>query len=301
MANEFRCGYVALIGRPNVGKSTLLNHLIGAKVSITARKPQTTRHRVLGIKTLANHQFVYVDTPGMHKGNGRALHRYLNRAARSILPDMNVIIFVVEAMKWLEEDDLVLSTLANAEITAPVILAINKIDRVKDKEVLLPFIEQLRGKFQFIDIVPLSATKRLQLDALEQVILRHLPESPPLFPEDAMTDKSARFIATEFIREKVVRNLSAELPYASTVEIEKYDDTEKLLRIYATIWVERDSQKAIVIGKNGEMLKRIGQQAREDLEKFFDKKVYLETWVKVKSGWSDDERALQQLGYRDEQ
>ncbi len=301
MANEFRCGYVALIGRPNVGKSTLLNHLVGTKVSITARKPQTTRHRVLGIKTLADHQFVYVDTPGMHKGNGRALHRYLNRAARSVLPDMNVIIFVVEAMKWLEEDDLVLSTLTNADITAPVILAINKIDRSKDKETLLPFIEQVRNKFQFIDIVPVSATKHLQLDALEQVILRYLPESPPLFPEDALTDKSARFIATEFIREKVVRNLAAELPYATTVEIEKYDEAEKLLRIYATIWVERDSQKSIVIGKNGEMLKRIGQQAREDLEKFFDKKVYLETWVKVKSGWSDDERALQQLGYRDDQ
>lgn len=301
MANEFRCGYVALVGRPNVGKSTLLNHLIGAKVSITARKPQTTRHRVLGIKTLPDHQFVYVDTPGMHKGNGHALHRYLNRAARSVLPDMNVIIFVVEAMKWLEEDDLVLSVLANTDITAPVILAINKIDRLKDKEALLPFIEKVRDKFQFINIVPVSATKQLQLDALQQVILQHLPESPPLFPEDALTDKSARFIATEFIREKVIRNLAAELPYATTVEIEKYDDTEKLLRIYATIWVERDSQKAIVIGKNGEMLKRIGQQARVDLEKFFDKKVYLETWVKVKSGWSDDERALQQLGYRDEQ
>lgn len=299
MTEAFRCGYVALIGRPNVGKSTLLNHLIGQKISITARKPQTTRHRVLGIKTLPETQFVYVDTPGMHRGEGRALHRYLNRAARSILPDMHVIVFVVEALKWVDEDSLALESLAT--ITCPVILAINKIDRVPDKANLLPYLQEVSKKYSFAAIVPISALKSKQLDELEKAIRQYLPESSPYFPDDTLTDKSSRFIATEFIREKLVRNLAAELPYATSVEIEKFDESEKLLRINAVIYVERDNQKSIVIGKGGAMLKRIGQQAREDLERFFDKKVYLETFVKVKSGWSDDERALQQLGYRDEQ
>lgn len=298
MASDFRCGYVALIGRPNVGKSTLLNHLIGQKVSITARKPQTTRHRVLGIKTTENYQFVYVDTPGIHHGEGRALHRYLNRAARSILPDMHVIVFVIEALKWNEEDDLVLESLRDIE--APIIAAINKIDRVTDKSRLLPFIEMVAKKHAFVDVVPISALKSSQLEQLQKTIADRLPVSEAYYPDDALTDKSAKFIATEFIREKLVRNLAAELPYATTVEIEKFDETDKLLRIHAVIWVERENQKAIVIGKSGDMLKRIGQQSRVDLERFFNKKVFLETWVKVKSGWSDDERALQQLGYRDD-
>jgi GTPase len=296
--DDFRSGYIALVGRPNVGKSTLLNHLIGQKISITTRKPQTTRHRILGIKTTADCQFVYVDTPGIHHGVARALHRYLNRAARSILPDMQVVVFVVEALKWTDEDDLVLTSLR--ALSAPVIVAVNKIDRVTDKAKLLPFLEQLGQKHAFNAIVPISALKSTQLEQLETVIRQQLPICPPLYPDDALTDKSSRFVATEFIREKVVRNLAAELPYSTTVEIDQFDDGETLLRINATIYVERDNQKAIVIGKNGATLKRIGQQAREDLERFFDKKVYLETWVKVKSGWSDDERALQQLGYRDE-
>ena len=298
MSNEFRCGYVALVGRPNVGKSTLLNHLIGQKVSITARKPQTTRHRVLGIKTTQDCQFVYIDTPGMHHGEGRALHRYLNRDARSILPDMHVIVFVIEALKWNDEDELVLTSLR--EVEAPIIVAINKVDRVTDKSRLLPFIQEVAKKHTFKDIIPISALKSTQLDQLQKTIAAQLPISEAYYPDDALTDKSEKFIATEFIREKLVRNLADELPYATTVELEKFDDTEKLLRIHAVIWVERENQKAIVIGKNGEMLKRIGQQSRVDLERFFDKKVYLETWVKVKSGWSDDERALQQLGYRDD-
>lgn len=298
MTDEFRSGYIALVGRPNVGKSTLLNHLIGQKISITTRKPQTTRHRILGIKTTPDSQFVYVDTPGIHHGEGRAMHRYLNRAARSILPDMQVVVFVVEARKWTSEDDLVLDSLRGLGV--PILAAVNKIDRITEKAQLLPFLEQLGQKHHFAAIVPISALKSTQLEELEAAIRQHLPESLPLYPEDALTDKSSRFVATEFIREKVVRNLSAELPYSTTVEIDKFDETDTLLRIYATIYVERDNQKAIVIGKNGEMLKRIGQQAREDLERFFDKKVFLETWVKVKSGWSDDERALQQLGYRDD-
>ncbi|MBI3561353.1 MAG: GTPase Era [Gammaproteobacteria bacterium] len=298
VTEDFRCGHIALIGRPNVGKSTLLNHLIGQKISITARKPQTTRHRVLGIKTTPQCQYVYVDTPGIHHGESRALHRYLNRAARSILPDMQVIVFVIEALKWTDEDDLVIAALQS--ITAPVIAVINKIDRITDKSKLLPILEQISQRRQFAALVPISALKSQHLEQLQTAILNYLPKSPPLFPDDALTDKSSRFVATEFIREKLIRNLAAELPYATSVEIEQFDDTEKLLRIHATIWVERDTQKAIVIGKDGATLKRIGQQARIDLEHFFAKKVFIQTWVKVKSGWSDDERALQQLGYRDE-
>jgi len=298
LSDAFRCGYVALVGRPNVGKSTLMNHLLGQKLSITSRKPQTTRHRILGIKTTEHAQFVFVDTPGIHQGDKQALHRYLNRAASSILQDMNVIVFMVEAMKWNEEDQLALSQCEKA--TCPVILAVNKVDQVKDKEKLLPFMQEVSARFAFTAVVPISAKQGQQLDELERCIATQLPESEPLYPEDQITDRSVRFLAAEIIREKLVRLLGDELPYASSVEIEKFDEDNTLAKIYAIIWVERDNQKAIVIGKDGAKLKRIGQEARVDLEALLEKKVYLKTWVKVKRGWADDERALQQLGYRDE-
>jgi len=294
----FRCGYVALVGRPNVGKSTLMNHLLGQKLSITSRKPQTTRHRILGIKTTASVQFVFVDTPGIHQGDKQALNRYLNRAALSVLQDMHVIVFMVEALKWNDEDQLALSQCENAG--CPVILAVNKIDQVKDKDKLLPFLQDISKRYAFAAVVPISAKQEKQLDELERCIAARLPESEPLYPEDQITDRSVRFLAAEIIREKLVRLLGDELPYATSVEIEKFDEEGTLVKIYAVIWVERDNQKAIVIGKEGTKLKRIGQEARVDLENLLEKKVYLKTWVKVKRGWADDERALQQLGYRDE-
>ena len=299
MENEFRCGYVAILGRPNVGKSTLLNQLIGQKLSITSRKPQTTRHQILGIKTTEQAQIVYVDTPGINKSSERALHRYLNKAAKSIVQDVHVILFVIEAMNWTDDDDIVLETLLQAQ--CPVILTVNKVDKVKNKDDLLPFLQMVAKKADFADVIPVSATKAVQTSELEHEIINHLPPSEAYYPEDQLTTRSSRFLASEIIREKVIRLLGDELPYVTSVEIEKYDDQPKLLKLHALIWVERENQKPIVIGKNGEMLKRIGTQARQALEKFFDKKVHLQTWVKVRSGWSDDERALQQLGYQDEQ
>jgi len=298
MKENYKCGYIALLGRPNVGKSTLLNHLIGQKLSITSRKPQTTRHQILGIKTDDDAQYVFVDTPGLHKGGRQALHRYLNRAAQSIIQDMNVIVFVVEAMQWNEEDDIVLAHLERSQ--CPVVLAVNKIDLVKDKEDLLPYIEKVSSKFNFSGIMPIAANKNIQLKELLEHVKDYLPYSEAHYPDDQITTRSSRFIAAEMIREKIVRSLGDELPYATTVEIEKFDDTVKLLTIHALITVERDNQKAIVIGKGGERIKKIGIQARKELQTFFEKKVNLKTWVKVRKGWSDDERALQQLGYIDE-
>lgn len=299
MQNEFYCGYVAILGRPNVGKSTLLNQLIGQKLSITSRKPQTTRHQIIGIKTTEQAQIVYVDTPGINKSGDIALHRYLNKAAKSIVPDMHVILFVIEALRWTDDDEIVLNTLSQAE--CPIILTVNKVDKVKDKDELLPFLHNVAQKADFADVLPVSATKAVQINELEREIIRHLPASEAYYPEDQLTTRSSRFMASEIIREKVIRLLGDELPYVTSVEIEKYDDQPKLLKLHALIWVERENQKPIVIGKKGEMLKRIGTQARQALEKFFDKKVHLQTWVKVRSGWSDDERALAQLGYQDEQ
>lgn len=298
MTGSYRCGYAAFIGRPNVGKSTLLNHLLGQKLSITSRKPQTTRHRILGIKTKENAQIIYVDTPGIHSGGKGALHRHLNRAALSIVQDMDVVVLLIEAMQWKAEDELALQACKKA--SCPVILAINKIDLVENRDELLPFINEVAAKHDFRDIVPISAKKNIQTELIEKSIEANLPEAEAFYDEDQLTDRSSSFVAAELIREKLIRQLGDELPYATTVEIEKYEDTGKVLRLHAVIWVERDNQKAIVIGKQGSRIKKIGQLARQDLEKFFGKKVYLQTWVKVKSGWSDDERALQQLGYKDE-
>ena len=298
MAEDFRCGYVALVGRPNVGKSTLMNHLIGQKLSITSRKPQTTRHRILGIKTTDQAQIIYVDTPGIHQQAKKAMNRFMNRTASAVLKDVQVVIFVVEALKWTAEDDMVLAALEN--IHAPIILAVNKVDRIKQKDQLLPYLQELGQKYDFADVVPLSAKSGSNLPQLEQSITRYLEPSEPWYPEDQLTDRSARFLAAEIVREKLMRNLGQELPYATTVEIEKFEELERLNRIHALIWVERENQKSIVIGDKGERLKKVGQQARLDMQKLFDKKVHLELWVKVKAGWSDDERALSSLGYRDD-
>lgn len=293
----FRCGYAAIIGRPNVGKSTLLNRILGQKIAITSPRPQTTRHKIIGIKTEAAGQAVYVDTPGIHRGGKRAINRYMNKAARSSVAEVDVVVLVVDATRWTDEDDSILQGLAAQE--APVIVAVNKVDMLADKEALLPYIKTLAEKFNFAAIVPLSARKGDNIERLEAEVLARLPEGEALFPEDQVTDRSQRFIAAELIREKLMRRLGEELPYAITVEIEKFAVEGGLFRIHAVIWVEKDSQKAIVIGKGGSMLKEIGQHAREDMEKIFDAKVFLETWVRVKEGWSEDERLLRKLGYDD--
>ena len=292
-----RAGYAALLGRPNVGKSTLLNRLIGQKLSITAPKPQTTRHVILGIQTLPDAQIVYVDTPGLHRRGQRALNRHLNRAAASVLGYVDVVVWLVEALRWTEEDEDVLQRLT--DFAGPVVLAVNKVDRIADKSRLLPFLQELAAKRSFSEVVPLAAIDGDNVVALEQVIARLLPVGDLLFPTEQITTASERFLAAELIREKLTRLLREELPYALTVEIERFADEGRLARIHAVIWVERETQKGIVIGEKGATLREVGRQAREDMERLFDRKVFLQTWVKVREGWSDDERALRSLGYAD--
>ncbi|OGT20222.1 MAG: GTPase Era [Gammaproteobacteria bacterium RBG_16_57_12] len=294
---QLRCGYVAIVGRPNVGKSTLLNKLLGQKISITSSKPQTTRHRILGIKTVADAQIVYVDTPGLHKGGQRAINRYMNRMAGSSISDVDAVILVVDRLRWTDEDQMVLDKIKQAG--APVILAINKIDQLDDKEALLPHIQAMMQQMSFAAVVPLSALQGDNIAVLEQEAVKLLPFSAPFFPEDQITDRSERFLAAEIIREKLMRNLGDEVPYALTVEIEKFTLEGGVLHIYGLIWVERPGQKRIIIGTAGEQLKRVGAQARQDMERLFDTKVFLKLWVKVKEGWSDDERAMRSLGYDD--
>ncbi len=297
MTARTRAGHAALLGRPNVGKSTLLNRLIGQKLSITAPKPQTTRHIISGIQTLPEAQIVYVDTPGLHRQNRRALNRYLNRAAASVLGYVEVVVFLIEALRWTEEDQEILRRLA--DYSGPVVLAVNKVDRVADKPRLLPFLQEMAGRRTFAEVVPLAALKGDNVAALEQVIVRLLPVGEFLFPADQITTISERFLAAELVREKLTRLLREELPYALTVEIERFVEEGRLARIHAVIWVERESQKGIVIGERGATLREVGRQAREELERLFDRRIYLETWVKVREGWSDDERALRSLGYAD--
>lgn len=292
-----RAGYAALLGRPNVGKSTLLNRLIGQKLSITAPKPQTTRHVLLGIQTLPEAQIVYVDTPGLHRQVGRAMGRYLNRAATSVLGYTDVVIFLVEALRWTEEDTAVVKRLA--DFSGPVVLAVNKVDRIADKSRLLPFLAEMAQKRTFAEIVPLAALVGDNVAALERSIITLLPIGDFLFPPDQLTTVSERFLAAELLREKLTRLLRQELPYALTVEIEHFVETEWLTRIGAVIWVERETQKGIVIGEGGATLREAGRQARESMERAFGRKVFLETWVKVREGWSDDEQALRSLGYTD--
>ena len=304
-----RSGSVAVIGRPNVGKSTLTNALVGAKVSITSNRPQTTRHRLLGIATFAAGkerpagQIVLVDTPGLHKQQGKfsasAMSRVMNRAARGALEEVDAALMVVEAGRWDEEDTLAYNVLRDAGI--PVVLVVNKVDRLKDKAALLPFLAQVGQEREFAAVHPVSALKRNGLEALVKDVLGLLPEAPPAFGEDEITDCSERFLAAELVREQLMRQLGAELPYATTVEIEHFttEDSPKgeLARIGAVIWVERESQKAIVIGKGGARLKDIGSKARQQMEHLFGRKVFLETWVRVREGWSDDETALKAFGY----
>ncbi len=293
-----RCGFVAIVGRPNVGKSTLLNRILGQKLSITSRRPQTTRHQILGIKTEGDTQVVYVDTPGLHLKEHKAINRYMNKAASSSLQDVDVVIFLVDRTRWTEEDDLVLEKVKAAK--APVILAINKVDRSSDKASLLPHLEQLAAKHAFAELIPISAKQGHNVEQLEALISQRLPQSIHFYPEDQITDRSQRFLAAELVREKIMRQLGEELPYSVTVEIEEFKHDGKTLHISALILVERSGQKKIVIGDKGEQIKIIGRDARKDMERMFDSKVMLNLWVKVKSGWSDDERALRSLGYRDE-
>ena len=293
-----RCGFAALAGRPNVGKSTLLNTLLGRKVSIVSPKPQTTRTRIHGVLNRPGMQITFVDLPGIHTKQTRAMNRYMNRTAISSLNDVDLNLFVVEALRWTEEDERVLEVLKQAGL--PIVLLINKIDRAHPKERLLPYIEQLSAKADFADIVPISATREATLARLPELIARHLPEQPRIFPEDQVTDSPDHFMAAELIREKLMLRLQEELPYGLVVEIEGMGDSEDepgKLVVQAVIWVERAGQKAIVIGKGGELLKTVGRQARLDLNEYFGKPVHLELWVKVKEGWSDDENAMRKFGY----
>jgi len=292
-----RSGYIAIVGRPNVGKSTLLNRILQQKISITSSKPQTTRHRVLGIKTSVEAQAIYVDTPGLHKAEKKAMNRIMNRTAVKTLNEVDVVLMVVDSIIWIEEDELVY--LRTKQANASVILVINKIDKIKDKERLLPILQQKSDLNFFKQIVPVSAKSGKQVEQLEREILKFLPEGIAYYPEDQITDRSSRFLVAEIVREKLMRQMGQEIPYSTTVEIEQFEEEEKLNRIAAIIWVERDSQKNMVIGKQGLRLKEIGKQARVDIEKLLHTKVYLQLWVKVKEGWSDNERSLQSLGYGD--
>lgn len=298
-SKHFRCGFAAIIGRPNVGKSTLLNCIVGQKITITSSRPQTTRHKILGIKTLPAGQIVYVDTPGLHRGGKSAINRYMNRTAKTAMIDVDVVVWVIEALRWTEGEQDILTGLAKT--AAPVILAVNKVDKIDDKGALLPFLQEVAQKRVFAAIVPLSARGGDNVDRLEAEVLALLPEGAALFPEDQVTDRSERFLAAELVREKLMRRLGEELPYAVTVQIEEFSEQNGVLHIHAVIWVEKESQKSIVIGKGGAMLKELGRRARVSMEQVFGAKVFLKTWVRVKESWSEDERLLRQLGYDDKE
>lgn len=286
---------VAIVGRPNVGKSTLLNHLLGQKLSITSRKPQTTRHQVLGVSTVENTQLIYVDTPGMHLGQSKAINRAMNKAAASALNDVDLTLFLCDRTKWTEEDEVVLELVGRQR--TPVALVINKVDLMEQKNELLPFTESLSSRCEFDAVFPISALRAQGLNELADYVATQAPAGPHLFPEDQITDRSQRFLAAELVREKIVRQLGDELPYATAVEIEAFEQDERgILHINALILVEREGQKKILVGESGGRLKSIGTSARRDMERAFDSKVMLKLWVKVKSGWSDDIRALKTLG-----
>jgi GTPase len=296
MENNTYCGMVAIVGRPNVGKSTLLNKMLGQKVSITSRKPQTTRHRILGIDTEDQRQAIYIDTPGLHIEEKRTINRLMNRAASSSLNDVGLVLFLVEGTHWTEDDQMVLTKIKQSGTECW--LLVNKTDNVKDKEELLPHLRWLGEQHDFKQIIPISAKLGKNVDELRQLVFATLPESEFYFPEDHITDRSSRFMAAEIIREKIMRFTGDELPYSVTVEIEQFLLADNgMYRINGLILVERESQKRMVIGKGGQRLKTIGAEARRDMENLFDNKVFLELWVKVKSGWADDERALRSLGY----
>ncbi|MFT7300570.1 MAG: GTP-binding protein Era [Porticoccus sp.] len=291
------CGYVAIVGRPNVGKSTLLNHLLGQKISITSRKPQTTRHNTLGIKTEGDTQLIFVDTPGLHNNQQKAINRYMNRAAESAIRDVDVVVFVVDRNIWTEADERVVEEVIKSN--SPIIIAINKLDRLESKSDLLPHLQILAKRLPDAKLIPISALLGQQLEVLEKAIKIHIPEAVHYFPEDQITDRSQRFLAAELVREKITRQLGAEVPYEVTVEIESFKYEGKICHINALILVERDGQKKIIIGEKGARLKKIGQEARFDMERLLETKVMLSLWVKVRRGWSDDDRALRSLGYDD--
>ncbi|MBV2130646.1 GTPase Era [Arsukibacterium indicum] len=288
-------GLVAIVGRPNVGKSTLLNKLVGQKVSITSKKPQTTRHRILGIDTVDNYQTVYVDTPGLHIEEKRAINRLMNKAASSSISDVELVLFVVEGTRWNDDDQMVLNKLIASG--KPVVLVVNKVDLYKDKSELLPHLQWLGSQLNFADVVPLSAESGDNVAALKKVVQRYLPPCEFFFPDDYITDRSQRFMAAEIVREKLMRFLGDELPYSVTVEIERFKWEEKHFHIAALVLVERESQKRMVIGNKGERIKTIATEARLDMAAMLEQPVFLQVWVKVKSGWADDERALRSLGY----
>lgn len=292
---QSQCGYVAIVGRPNVGKSTLLNHLVEQKISITSRKPQTTRHNITGIKTSGNVQMIFVDTPGMHKKESNAVNRYMNRVANSVAQGVDVILFVVDRLIWTEDDELVAQKLTG--LGQKTVLVVNKVDKLEDRADLIPHLQILQERLSPLAIVPVSALRNANLAELEKVLAENLPHADHVFPADQITDKSSRFLAAELVREKIMRQLGAELPYQVTVDIEEFREEQGIIHISALILVERDGQKKIIIGDGGSRLKSIGQSARLDMEKMFDSKVMLKLWVKVKTGWSDDDRALRNLGY----
>ncbi|MCF6767623.1 GTPase Era [Thiotrichales bacterium 19S11-10] len=295
--NKTYCGYVAIIGRPNVGKSTILNRILKQKISITCRKPQTTRHQILGVKTEDNRQIVYVDTPGLHQKEGKALNRYMNKAAFQSLFDVDVVVFVVEALKWTELEKWIVSHFDKVKV--PIILVINKDDTVNKKLELLPYIEKLKELYDFDSIIPLSAKSGRSVNLLESRINELVPEGSFHYDKDQVTDRPVRFLVSEIIREKLMRTLGQEVPYQITVEIDhfKHDEQRDLTDISASIVVERKSQKAMIIGKQGQKLKKIGSQARKDIEGLLSNKVYLQLWVKVKEGWSDSDSQLKSFGY----
>ncbi len=290
----YRCGTVAIVGRPNVGKSTLLNHILGTKLAITSRKAQTTRHRLLGIHTTDDAQYLFVDTPGFQQKHLNALNRGLNRTVTQVLTDVDVVLFVIEPMKLGEADQKVLELLSRKTKT---LLVVNKVDLLESTNDILPLIEDIQNAFEFAEIVPVSAQKNLNIDRLLYAVRNYLPAQPAIYGEDELTDKNERFLASEILREKIFRLLGDEIPYAIAVEVEKFEVEGRLRRIFCAVIVDKDSQKPMIIGKKGEKLKRISTEARQDMEKLFGGKVYLETWVKVRSGWADDARALKSLGY----
>ncbi len=295
MAEEFRCGFVALVGRPNVGKSTLLNRLVGQKISIVTPKAQTTRHRILGIVTRSDFQLILVDTPGLHRSDASYLNRLMNQAAIAGLDDADLVLFMTEALRWNERDQRVLEILKSRD--RDIVLVINKIDQIRDKQELLPFIETLSKKADFVAIVPVSARKSIGLDGLSAEILPRLPISPALFDSEQLTDRSREFRAAEIIREKLMLMLQEEVPYGTTVQIERFEKGGKGYVISALVWVARAGQKKIVIGSKGSMMKKIGEAARRDLKRFVGEPVHLELWVKVKEQWAHNEMVVKSMGY----
>jgi GTPase len=287
------CGYIAIVGRPNVGKSTLLNAMLGKKLSITSRKPQTTRHRILGIKTIKNTQFVFVDTPGIHEEKLKLLNQHMNRTAIATLKDVDIIIWVIEADQWLPGDDWIAGKLK--KISTPLLIVINKTDKLDNKEQILSLLTELSVKFPQAECIPISAKKSFNLDRLEKIIQHKLPEGPFFFDPATLTDRSESFICAEMIREKLIRLLGKELPYATTVAMQSIEKKKHILHINAVIWVEKEGQKKIVIGEEGKMIKMIGQRARLAMEKYFEQKIFLALWVKVKAHWTENERILREI------